>query len=260
MFDTPRSALTERGRTLEEAYWIDSNELAAQSVMTEALLDLAPTQALMQSLHGRGTVRFDAAHHVLARHRLADPDRPGPTRAFISMLNRAGVVAYSNKLQTVRITMAVPGGSATQVRVIAPERPYSNVVALRQILRECEGYIWWAEPHLGRKALEPLALEADVAKISDIRLLSGDKAVDDTARSDFKRFHAEMQNIGISSEWRVIEKSKINWHDRFVIGRKQAWNVPPVNTLHKGDYSEATRTPTRPPFERWWSIGVPLPT
>lgn len=36
-------------------------------------------------------------------------------------------------------------------------------------------------------------------------------------------------------------------------------NVPPVNTLYKGDYSQASRTPTRPPFERWWADGAALP-
>ena len=40
---------------------------------------------------------------------------------------------------------------------------------------------------------------------------------------------------------------KMDWHDRFILGRSQAWNVPPVNTLFKGDYSEASKTPTRPP-------------
>jgi hypothetical protein len=33
-----------------------------------------------------------------------------------------------------------------------------------------------------------------------------------------------------------------------------------VNTLFKGDYSEASRTPTRPPFEKWWADGAPLAT
>lgn len=212
----------------------------------------------MQGLHGRGSVAFQGAHHLMARHELADPDNPSRLRAFLTMLSRARIVAYSNKHQTVRILAALPDGQAVQVRVIEPERPYSNLVALRQILRGCEGYIWWAEPHLGRKALESLALEADVASITEIRLLSGEKAVDATARSDFKRFRTEMSNRGIRSEWRVIPPQDVDWHDRFILGRRQTWNVPPINTLHKGDYSEASRTPTRPPFEKWWDLGTAL--
>lgn len=258
LLDGRNGSLNQQGRAFEDAYWIESDEATAERLLTQALLRLPATQALMQGLHGRGPVAFRGAHHLMARHGLADPDDPTRLRAFLSMLNRAGLVAYSNKLQTLRILAPLPEGAAAQVRVIEPERPYSNVVALRQILRGCEGYIWWAEPHLGRKALEPLALEADVARITNIRLLSGEKAVDKTARTDFKRFHAEILNRGIASEWRIIRQADMDWHDRFIMGRRQAWNVPPVNTLHKGDYSEASRTATRPPFERWWALGTPL--
>lgn len=260
MLDSRAGSLNQEGRAFEDAYWIDSDEATAERLLARALLRLPATQALMQGLHGRGPVAFRGAHHLMARHGLTDPDVPSHLRAFLLMLNRSGLVAYSNKLQTVRILAPLPDGAAAQVQVIEPERPYSNVVALRQILRGCEGYIWWAEPHLGRKALEPLALEADVARIRDIRLLSAEKSMDETARSDFKRFHAEMLNRGIDSEWKVIPPKAMDWHDRFILGRRQIWNVPPVNTLHKGDYSEASRTPTRPPFERWWERGAPLAT
>jgi len=77
-------------------------------------------------------------------------------------------------------------------------------------------------------------------------------------RKDFKRFAAEMGNRGIVAQWRVIEPTKMHWHDRFILGRRQSWNVPPVNTLYKGDYSEAARTPARPPFDGWWVLGTPL--
>ena len=222
------------------------------------MINLPATQALMQGLHGRGPVAFTGAHHLLARHRMASASDPSPVRALLNVLNAAGVVKYSNKLQTVRITAPVPEEMIAAVRVVEPDRPYSNVLALREILRSCEGYIRWAEPHLPRKALEPLSYEADSSVISEIRLLSGERSMDDATRKDFKRFAVEMKNRGITAESRVIPPAKMEWHDRFILGRKQAWNVPPVNTLFKGDYSEASRTPTRPPFDKWWADGVPL--
>jgi hypothetical protein len=53
----------------------------------------------------------------------------------------------------------------------------------------------------------------------------------------------------------VIPAKDMACHDRFILGggRGQAWNVPPVNTLYKGDYSEASRTPMRPLERRWQS-------
>lgn len=111
--------------------------------------------------------------------------------------------------------------------------------------------------HLDLKAMEPLSYEADGARITEIRLLSGPANATEDAKKDLKRFAAEMKHLGITVEWRIVPKKDLDWHDRWILGRNQAWNVPPVNTLHKGDYSELNRT-RRPPFETWWAKGVPL--
>jgi hypothetical protein len=252
--------LTDAARAFEDAFWIYDDEPTARVIWRDALIGVPVTQALMQGLHGRGAVRFTGAHHLLARHRFASVSDHTAVRAALQILNSAGIVAYSKKLQTVRIVAPVPEELAAVVRVVEPERPYSNVLALREILRSCEDYIYWAEPHLPRRALEPLSYEADAAQIQEIRLLSGERSMDDATRRDFKRFAKEMKHRGIKAEWRVVSAEKMHWHDRFILGERQAWNVPPFNTLYKGDYSEASRTPSRPPFDRWWSDGTPLAT
>jgi hypothetical protein len=230
----------------------------ARVIWQDALLGLPETQALMQGLHGRGPIRVAGAHHFMARHGFVGLDDLTAVRGLAQTLNAAGIAAYSNKQQTIRIIAPLPEELAAVVRVVEPERPYSNVLALREILRACEGFIHWAEPHLPAKALEPLSYEADGSRISEIKLLSGERSMTEATRKDFKRFAAEMRHRGITAEWRIIEPAKMDWHDRFILGRRQAWNVPPVNTLYKGDYSEASRTPTRPPFDRWWKFGEPL--
>jgi hypothetical protein len=252
--------LTDAARSFEDAYWIYDDEETALAIWRNALLDLPETQALMQGSHGRGPIRIAGAEHFMARHGFVVPGDATAVRALAQTLNAAGIAAYSNKHQTIRIVAPLPEELAAVVRVVEPERPYSNVLALREILRACEGFIHWAEPHLPAKALEPLSYEADGSKITEIKLLSGAKSMTDATRKDFKRFAAEMAHRGITAEWRVIEPSKVDWHDRFILGRRQAWNVPPVNTLFKGDYSEASKTPTRPPFDRWWNLGAALVT
>ena len=230
----------------------------ARKVHQEALLRQPVTQALIQGLHGRGPVSFDGALHFLARHRLAKIDAPTPLRAFLLILNNAGIVVWSKQKQTVRVVIELPepsGEFEPTVRVIEKDRPFSNVVHLRQMLRSCEDYIWWAEPHLPRKALESLVLEADRAKISELRLVSSPKEIDDATRKDWKRFRSEMLALGIAAEWRVAKPGTLGLHDRYIIGRRQVWNLPPVNSLHKGDYSEAFSTPNRPPFAKWWDAG-----
>jgi hypothetical protein len=254
---TEDGKLTAACTAFEEAAWVYDDQATAARLFRDALLGLPATQALLQGLHGRGPVSFAGAHHFMARHDLAERGDQSKLRAFLVVLNVAGIVAYSNKLQTVRALAPVPEELAATLRVVEPERPYSNVLALRETLRACDDYIWWAEVHLDRKALESLSYEADGARIAEIRLLSGSANANEDTKKDLKRFTTEMKHLGITVEWRIVPKKDLDWHDRFILGRNQAWNVPPVNTLHKGDYSELSRT-RRPPFEAWWKKGVPV--
>jgi hypothetical protein len=244
-----------------EGAFVYNNDAQAHQVHREALLRQPVTQALIQGLHGRGLIAFEGVLHFLARHRLARLDERTSIRAFLLILNNAGIVVWSKQKQTVRVVVELPEVSADfepVIRVIEPDRPFSNVMHLRQMLRSCEDYIWWAEPHLPRKALESLALEADRSKIKEMRLVSSPRELDDATRKDWKRFCIEMNALGIEAGWRTAEPGTLGLHDRYIIGRRQVWNLPPVNSLHKGDYAEAFKTPNRPPFADWWAAGTPL--
>ncbi len=141
--------------------------------------------------------------------------------------------------------------------VIKPGKPYSNLLRLREILRDCRAHIWWADPHFSKQGLEPLADEARADRVQEIRILSGPEHVG-AAAADYERFKKEMDAAGISVEWRVVERGDRDWHDRFIVTKGRAWNVPPINTLmSKGDYSVIAETEP-PPFERWWEQGAPV--
>ena len=265
LFTTAKPAitmtLTDVGDRFDEAWTVFGDRGAAEALLRDAFLALPQTEALVQGLHGRQPVRVDGALHLLARHAMADPSAVSEFRAFLQRLNDMGVVAYSKKAQTVRILVAVPGPEEPEptVRVIERDRPYSNVVALRRTLRACRGHIWWVDAHFSRKGLEPLADEADGTLVTEIRILSGPAQVGADTGADFKRFKNEMATLGITAEWRVIERTDQEFHDRFIVTKGKAWNVPPINTLYKGDYSEISIT-SLPPFEAWWSKGKPLAT
>jgi superfamily II DNA or RNA helicase len=143
---------------------------------------------------------------------------------------------------------AAPTASQRAI-VISPSTPYSNVVHLREVLRESEEFLYWADLHFHARALEEIAAAIDPARVRVIRILSGSANVDDKATRDFKRFVEEMTNKGISAEWRVLEHFS---HDRYIISKNACFNVPPVNSLLQGSYSEVMETPNRPPFADWW--------
>lgn len=250
------SILTEEGHTFDDAANVYDDREEARRLLREAYLRTPATQALMQGLHGRGSVPVGGALHLLARHRLADPNDVSGFRGMLTVLNSMGVVSYSTKHQTVRIVAPMPGEEAppSSVRVVEPERPYSNIRHLRETIRSCKGYVWWADPHFEKRGFEPLADEADSTKIKEIRILSGTRPTPAEV-ADHKRFSEEMKLLGISVEYRVVAPPERKWHDRFIISEDKAWNVPPLGAVSKGSYSEFTET-RRPPFEQWWEQGV----
>lgn len=142
-----------------------------------------------------------------------------------------------------------------RAEAIRPKEPFSNVVRLRQVLRECERYIWWADRYFNSRGLEELILSVDPAAVREIRILSGPDNVGDRERSDFARFRKELDHKGIRAEWRVLRGFA---HDRVIVTESACYNVPSIDTVVRGQYSEILETPNRPPFEEWWGKATPL--
>ncbi len=76
----------------------------------------------------------------------------------------------------------------------------------------------------------------------------------DTER-DFKRFYKEMKNRGINAECRVIcDKNLLGKiHARWILGKNLCYNIPPVNSIYKGQFDEFKQTNNIPPFDTWWA-------
>lgn len=256
------SKLTERGDAFDRAWTVYKDRETAEQLLRDAYMDLPATNALMQGIHGRPSVPVDGALHLLARHQLANADDPTTFRGFLQELNDLGVVAYSRKHQTVRIVAPLPDADPDDpepqptVRIVEPDRPYSNLRYLRETLRACRDYIWWADPHFEKRGFEPLADEADAAKVTSIRILSGTRPKPREIK-DYELFKAEMGALGITVEMRIVAPPDREWHDRFIVTRDAAWNVPGLGVLAKGSYSQFTKT-TPPPYETWWQKGTPV--
>ena len=142
-----------------------------------------------------------------------------------------------------------------RVMVVKQEEPYSNVLKLRQLLRDSEEYIWWVDLHFPARGLEELIVSIDPALVREVKILSGPANVDQRAKHDFSRFREELKNKGISAEWRILREFT---HDRFIISKNRCYNVPPINSLLRGQYSEISQTPNEPPFKQWWEKAMPI--
>ncbi|OAI40249.1 hypothetical protein AYO38_06165 [bacterium SCGC AG-212-C10] len=146
--------------------------------------------------------------------------------------------------------------SGSLAAVVRPGDKYSNVTHLRRILEKSRGILYWADPHFERKAFEELR-HVEPGHVASIRIVSFDS--DDNrarkiapAKEDFKRLRQELTAKGISIEWRATKQT---FHDRFIVADNHQFNIPPVNTIFRGDYSEINPAVERPPVEVWFESG-----
>ncbi|WP_156131767.1 hypothetical protein [Amycolatopsis methanolica] len=251
-------SLTEAGSDLYRTAWVLRDMEKSSVTLGQALRSLTVLQILEQELRGFGAVPEDGVLDLLRQHRsIPQALTIEKARPLFHWMNSCGVLIYSRKNKTVRIIapdadVAAAGEEASRSVMISPRTPFSNVVRLRRIIRLLAGVVTWADPHFGTRALEELATEVDSTKVTEIRIISGNATNVLTEKSfkDFKRFRDEMTLKGITSAWRVDHKR--DWHDRWLVARDGAWNVPPVNNLFQNQYSEILPTGGKPPVDQWW--------
>lgn len=259
-----KGRLTDAGSALFKLAWVLRKNSESEVALGQALRQLTPIQVIEQELRGFGPVPEEGVLDLLNQHRAASRNLSvGEMRPTLRWLSKVGVIAYSMKLKTVRSLAPAPDAAlAGEVGAIAsmvsPKTPYLNVVRLRRVLRGLKGVVWWADPHFGSRALEELAEELHSGVVTHVRILSGDaeNVLAEKPWKDFLRFRAEMAGKSITAEWRVDGRTSRDWHDRWLVGDNTAWNIPPINSLLKNDYSEMLPASVRPPLDEWWNRSV----
>ena len=111
------------------------------------------------------------------------------------------------------------------------------------------------------KVLEVLYGELDGTKVKDVRILSGPANVGDDLRAEFGRFRKELKGArGIEVQWRVLDKEEaFKHHDRIILAKDQAKNLPPLNTILAGSVGEILPSELTPAdFAEWWQLGADL--
>jgi hypothetical protein len=260
--------LTERGLSYFTLRSIQGAPAAAEVVLRDSLRELPSAAALLQLLSGLGRIPRQRAETVLRSQRLADGLSPRSLGGLLALLNKTKLITYSKSTATFEV-LSKPRAEPEPPRSIflAPETPYGNRVWLRRILEECDEFIYWLDKHFLAAGLEPLWEAADRSRINEVRILSLSLA-ENSGRRASRAYHdlrVELKARGITLEWRFIESTKIRaTHDRWIIGRSVARNVPDVGSVLAGRHSELNLSDQvdtlRRLFLSYWSVAAPRET
>lgn len=135
--------------------------------------------------------------------------------------------------------------------LISPARPFTNRTIFVNTLKSCDEYIYWIDKYFSKKGLE-LLTESISSKIKKIKIIMSIDKADDNFRSLFKAFKKEMSNKNINCELNVIidPKIKSTIHDRFIITKYDAYNIPSPDIIARGQLSEISKSGNKEQLKR----------
>lgn len=139
-----------------------------------------------------------------------------------------------------------------------PDRPFSNELAIRRVIRQLRGTVFWYEQHMDRKALELLSDDLQMDHVDEVKLLSGPANLTSKTKKAFKRFCEEAERRGVACEWRVLPAEQARtMHARVITDDDRTFEVPPLNSVLAGtvDSIRVSEMPMEA-FEAAWANGA----
>jgi len=260
---TDAATLTPTGQAYFDAAFIDRDERSVVLAIQTALREYAPTQAILQRLYGVPHVDKSIVDSVLRNVGLGADLTDRKLGTLLTLLDRAEVIRYVRSKGELSVLLPpMDNGQVPSTIFVSRETPFSNVMWLGRVLKQCEGHIFWIDKHFQPAGLEALADIADGNRISEIRVLSLKLPDNSTpkAMKAYRSLKTELANRGITLEWRFVDSSVVrDSHDRWVIGANSAYNVPDVGTVMSGNKSEMAKSDSsarlKADFETYWAQG-----
>jgi len=241
--------LTSRGKEYYIQMFIKNNEVEAKKILSEAL-KLHPAIILIsQILSGSKNIKRINIYNLL-RHHNFDFDFPKEVELnnFLEILKFGKIISYNKNTRDVKVLWQQEAESLSAHQFISPDTPFSNIKRLKDIIKSLKETVYWIDKHFDKKAFDILVDSVDASKISNFIIISGEANKTQSAVNEFLKLKGELHNKGTNIEWKIItdQNTLSSFHDRWLCDSKDAWNIPPVNSIFKGQESEMLRTSNKP--------------
>jgi hypothetical protein len=262
------SELTSVGQQYFHARFIDADGEAAKAALLHQLLEqYAPAQLIAQTLANRPRVPRAVAETVLRSQGAAKSVTDRQLGSLLALLHTTGIIEYSKQQGSFRV-LATPllRPDLPSSIFISKDTPWSNRRWLHRLVAEADDHLYWLDKHWLPAGLDVLGEAADGERLDAIKILSLElpDSVTRSAARAYRDLGREMQSRGIAFEWRFIDSKKLrDTHDRWMISRGRAWNIPNLNAILSGQHSEMVRTANEPElrsvFGRAWALAPERP-
>jgi len=144
---------------------------------------------------------------------------------------------------------------------IDPDLPYRNRINVYKAFGNCTDYLWWVDKHFrsyGLELLEDYWSLPGRPPLQEIRILGSTKVLGaELGRlgRQFTQLQQQLSNLGIQVEMRILDDPGLlsSLHDRYIISKDIAFNLPPVGSLYKGQRGSICLDDNPPDFLSLWN-------
>ena len=237
--------LTEKGRSYFEEKFIKGNHSEAKRVLGFCLLDYPPVEAITQYLWGVKAATAESVLTILKANGFWYYSGTAPLTHLLELLNEVRIIRYDRRNKKI-VVLKNPGSQSPPRNIfIDSSKPYSNVVWIKRVLSECDEFIYWIDKHFQKEALEWIWEVADASRMKEIKIMSLDTGenLNKKAKDEYRRLKKELSLKRIDLTWYTIDSREIrDMHDRWILGKDYARNVPNVNAILSGQRAELSRS------------------
>jgi hypothetical protein len=248
--------MTSEGRAYLEASEVKADRPGARAILGDALKRSSAARLVCGVLRGSSSAGVTNVTALLRLHGWRCRGQATEGTAvyhFLNLLSEAGLASYSRKLDRLRVIWSPDEETEPQgAAFISPSTPFSNIRRARQLVASLKGHVFWVDKHFDAKAFDVICDAAAAPRITQFTIISGPEHCTSKAKGEYGRLRQEMQSRGVSLEWRIVDGATMpTFHDRWILDGDQCWNVPPVNTIFKGQASEMLRSQSRPDIDAY---------
>lgn len=253
--------LTEIGECYFTEKFVKSNEKTAKEILTEQLKKHPAVILVCQVLFGSSNISRQNILTLLLHHGFPVGDYDlGELNSFLVLLSHSKIARYDRNRDNFIVdwhpsTVTEPAPYI----FVSPETPFTNIKHLRQILGHIKEKGFWIDKHFDKKAFDPISETLDANRLKDFIIFSSEEHCSQSAKQDYFRLKTELAKKRINIEWRLINDVFLrSFHDRWIFDSQIAYNVPPVNTIFKGQKAEFIKTENRPNITEYMSNSSPV--
>lgn len=136
------------------------------------------------------------------------------------------------------------GRTSFSESIILPGKSLSNEMIFIHMLKNCNEYIYWIDKYFSEVWFEFLIRAMKNSDVKEIKIIVAIDHVNEGLKKVFKKFKEELQPLGVISEVRVImdTKEKRSIHDRFIVSKYEAYNIPSTDIVKMWQLSEITKS------------------